>query len=307
MPTTELSNPLLSIVIPIAGMAGRLHNLKTTLSSISSNTQVILVHDYQDIETSQDLKALISQFKALNAELIEKYCGSPGKARNLGLSSARGLWIAFLDSDDIADISRYEEIIRDNELSDVVVANYEKVNLKNGIKVSGKAFTTSEEANLKIVTQEPGIWRFIFKRTAVGINKFPENYMGEDQVFLTRLKLPTLNISWHNIFAYQYFTEVQGQLTQNPLKRNEIRNSLRIIRNENIMQDKENMKFSSQIYAKMLIGLLSWRIFSQIKSSIPKEQFPKTRTFRWNWYVIRGLILQILNIIKRKVNRGSFI
>lgn len=290
--------PSLSIIIPIALMSGRLDNLKETLTSIGSDTQVIIVHDYQDIDTSREVRQLISELQSKKIELIEEYCGSPGKARNTGLHIARGNWVAFADSDDIAYIPKYEEIIRMNKNADVIVGNYEKINYIENEKIIGFSFSADKDSNLKRITHEPGIWRFIFKRSVIATHKFPENLMGEDQIFLTRLDLLSLEIAWHNTIVYSYFTSVQGQLTQRPNKGSEIRSSLRLLKSENITKGRSLIEFPSLIYARMLLSLIHLPRISREISRIKKDHFTLIQRLRWNWYVSKGLIYHLFISIR---------
>ena len=83
----ESSNSvLLSVVIPVSGMAGKMQNLERTLNScFLENVEVILVHDIQDTETHLELKTIKEKYFDQEIILRSGIWGNPGEARNLGL------------------------------------------------------------------------------------------------------------------------------------------------------------------------------------------------------------------------------
>ena len=101
---TNRNEPLLTIISPVTLMAGRLNRLSTWLRDIeSSDVEVILIHDYRDQATADELIEIIARYKSGRLKLIEGNYGSAGMARNAGLNIATGRWIAFWDSDDLPE------------------------------------------------------------------------------------------------------------------------------------------------------------------------------------------------------------
>ena len=96
------SIPLLSVIVPVARMSGRLALMQSWLTSISNldTVEVIVVHDKQDEETSRELREILNSVNSDRCILIEEFVNSPGLARNLGLKAASGIWVIFADSDD---------------------------------------------------------------------------------------------------------------------------------------------------------------------------------------------------------------
>ncbi len=95
-----MENPIVSIIIPAYNCADY---LETTVQSIQiqdySSWELIIVDDGSTditLEVVEKLSASDSRIR-----LIKQANGRQGKARNTGIKLAKGVWIAFLDSDDI--------------------------------------------------------------------------------------------------------------------------------------------------------------------------------------------------------------
>lgn len=90
--------PLVSIIIPVYN---RTDLLDITLESVSKQTmrnyEVIVCDDGSD----EDIESVVKKYDKRFRVLKLKHTGLPAIARNAGIISARGQFIAFLDSDDI--------------------------------------------------------------------------------------------------------------------------------------------------------------------------------------------------------------
>ena len=69
----------LSVIVPISKMAGKLGSLKSWVKeAIKNDVQVILVHDYRDQETSDELSEFVRQVDSYAIAFIEGKFGAPG-------------------------------------------------------------------------------------------------------------------------------------------------------------------------------------------------------------------------------------
>lgn len=88
-------DPLISVIVVTYNRA---HFLKDALDSIQRQTfrdyEIILVDD----GSTDNTKEIAEQYKGIH--YIYQEHGGISKARNTGINSAKGKWIAFLDSDD---------------------------------------------------------------------------------------------------------------------------------------------------------------------------------------------------------------
>ena len=201
----------LLIIVPVTKMANKLGNLQTWLSKTTNQeVKILIVHDIADEPTSLELKEIVSKFSRLKIELIEKKLNSPGLARNFGLATVNYEWISFVDSDDLVDVSELLNMISKSPLdAEIVIGNY-KVSSSKGTK----SMKTSESIDPKMnVAMNPGIWRMVFRQEVIGMTRFSQYRMGEDQLFLLDIDFFRRNLFFSNLFPYTYFQNVEGQLT----------------------------------------------------------------------------------------------
>ncbi len=204
----------LSVVVPIAKMAGRLENLKSWLEpALRLRIQVVLVHDMQDDLTSVELHDLVSRHPFDNLVLLEKTLNSPGLARNYGRTVTQGDWVTFWDSDDLPIPHRYLEMIEDAEINQkqIAIGGYQTQNVSNKV-IEGTYFPTSD---VNSIFRHPGMWRMTFKSELIKGLKFSEYKMAEDQLFLAQLNLESTQIFFSNKLVYTYFLGSGTQLTSN--------------------------------------------------------------------------------------------
>jgi len=215
----ESLRPLLSIVCPVWNMEGRLQNLQSWLSQISDRIEVVLIYDESSDRTLTELIEIVTNNERNEQIRIESgKFGSPGLARNAGLSVASGEWIFFWDSDDIGfpltiiEKLKGMEKIRSNE---IFCFGYNLVQ-SDGKIAKWKGWTNSKSTNLSLIALNPGLWRFCFPRFIAISKDFSGVRMGEDQLFLARVGLNTISIHFDDTVAYQYFRNIEGQLTSSP-------------------------------------------------------------------------------------------
>lgn len=92
--------PYFSVVVPCYN---RSQEIRRTLASVLDQTfqdfECIVVDDGSD--DSDELAAVVRSFEDPRFRYIHRTNGGGGAARNTGIDAARGLYVAFLDSDDI--------------------------------------------------------------------------------------------------------------------------------------------------------------------------------------------------------------
>jgi len=94
------SQPLVSVLTPAWNAAASIERaLGSVLDDPDANVQMVVVDDASTDATAQIVEALAARDRRV--ELIRAGTNAgPSAARNLGLPTLRGEWIAFLDSDD---------------------------------------------------------------------------------------------------------------------------------------------------------------------------------------------------------------
>ena len=220
---------LVTVVVPVAKMSGKLDYLTSWIKNIDSNIfETILVHDKYDESTGAELRALVQSLPSQKIVLLEDKYGSPGAARNAGLDEAKSKWIAFWDSDDLPDLAEFLEMIQNAENGNfkIAIGGFETVGF-------GSDETTYRNVSLPSIGEwgsniplNPGIWRWAFQRDIIGNRRFQNFLMGEDQCFLVLLEPLSKNIYIHEKSVYFYQIDQPGQLTRNRSAINEITKSI---------------------------------------------------------------------------------
>lgn len=192
-------------------MAGKLQNLELSLKAakeLNLPVSFILVHDGLDEVTNEEVSDLAASYKAKYLNLV---VNSPGLARNYGLQHADSEWVAFWDSDDIGSVKEVISSIHNSPLNtDFILAGYSQMSQRT--KIVNQISTPI--GNFPMAMINPGIWRFIFRKSAIVNTTFPPYRMGEDQVFLARLLINESSVYFSDKNVYLYVDGEGGQLTK---------------------------------------------------------------------------------------------
>ena len=225
----------LTAVIPIRSMAGRLDNLSFTLQLCTKlPIQIVIVHDYADDGTEEDL---IQVLEVLSNENIEKYnvqYSSPGLARNLGMKYAKAEWICFWDCDDLPDPCAYISLL--NSLNPT----------EYGVLIGGIATQSGSDISTRMIhptlvaknllqmhlANMPAFTRMIFKRSVIGEHVFPAFKIGEDQCFLRKIEFLNSRVFYSEELMYVYISDFGGQLSRRPHLASELALTLEFLAGE---------------------------------------------------------------------------
>lgn len=213
MASTNSKTILLTVVTPVALMAGRLQKLRSWLSNLGElPIEVILVHDKQDLDTGNELASITSALNDSRIKNIEGTYGGPGLARNVGLEAARGKWICFWDSDDLPQIDEFYAMVQkaDELGAECVIGGF---TAEHDVTHENKVHLLSSDF-LREIAVNPGIWRFAFDRTIIGKLRFSSLLMAEDQIFLAELEIPTKKVEIYPRSVYRYFVGENFHLTR---------------------------------------------------------------------------------------------
>lgn len=244
---------LLSAVIPISRMAGRLANFESWIYQAVDTgiIELVLVHDIQDDETRIQLEHIVSEINPRNVQLLEGYFGNPGAARNFGSKYCNGLWISYWDSDDIPHWNNVIMAIQSSGSAEVLIGKFNLVNLdKSSVRVRLR------ENVIDSIIEYPGIWRMVFHNSLIGQINFPELRMAEDQVMLAGLELFSKQIKTFQTEFYFYQKGNSYQLTKNMKAIQDLTQAMNLTWKISRMQSKQNLKLTLSLFCSQLITSL---------------------------------------------------
>jgi glycosyltransferase involved in cell wall biosynthesis len=286
--------PLISIVVPIHKMAGRLFNLERVLKDARSGNlpiEFVLVHDGHDIGTSNELEIFSEKYRV---SVVQGDFNSPGLAKNYGMEYTKANWVAFWDSDDIGNpIALTEAVSKVNSRTKILIGGY-RTHLISNDQVS-KIFMPSRKLDKLMVN--PGCWRFVFRKEVIGETKFPKMKMGEDQVFLAKLRIDESQVTFIDDCFYTYFIGNMNQLTNNASSVAEVLEATKET-GEFIQNSYEVKKYIYVINARLILSALkNGQIsFAGFLSLLFK---PRVSGIRKKLEWILGFVTVLTNIVAR--------
>jgi len=246
-------NKLLTVIVPITRMAGKLDFLQSWLpEAIKANLQVILVHDIQDSDSSGEIQKLVRANSSVDLHFIEGHFGSPGAARNQGIKQIAGDWVAFWDSDDQPSVENFLDMVRlaEGEKADVAIGDF--LRTVHPI-VESDGMTKTRPMNLDTVFRDPGLWRFAFRTTKLNGLLFQDFLIGEDLIFLLESGYFSKQIFFFEKIVYRYSINLPGQATASSRALNDYSRALEYLGPKLITSDSFPYLVT---YLKLLAGSL---------------------------------------------------
>ena len=178
--------PLISVIIPIYNVAPYLREcLDSVVSQTYKNLQIILINDGSSDESEKIAQEYLSDERV---ELVSVENGGLSKARNIGLSQARGEYIYFMDSDDYISQGFLEEMMQVAERFGVeFVCNDQIVRFGVG-EIAYKERVEPKEIGVdsQSIILGGAVWRCLFAKSLLqrsGV-RFLEGKIYEDEAFL---------------------------------------------------------------------------------------------------------------------------
>jgi hypothetical protein len=266
------------VIIPILVARGDNDSLKAWLDEwkLDSCTclRVIAVLDISGAKEgdAERLEVELLAGRAWNKEILtfKGSFGSPGAARNKGLSNSFAQWVAFWDSDDTPEIGILEVVLGNlkQSLTSLHVYQYESWSLGLGRRVR-----ISDDRNVRRLARWPGLWRVIVPGQIARQFSFPTHLMGEDVAYLVQLLNSGLidEIRYHPEKIYRYNIYSEGQLT----------NSNTALKGHGLALDSMSKTLDNHIEVKPSIRRFATLIFIYQYLSLfkrdPKEALKRSR------------------------------
>lgn len=282
-----MQNVDISLIIPVYNVE---KYIRRTLESVENQTfknfEVIIVNDGS---TDGSLK-IIEEFVNRNENfiLIDQENKGVGAARNIGVKNSKGMYIAFLDSDDFLEPNYLKKLysVAIKSGSDIVCCNFyfyfESTGLKISCPISSIPGIYSGERALKKITSCMGtfafLWNKFFKRSLFTNHKieFYDMYF-EDSATSPELFFYANIVTFIPDVLYNYVMRDTSILhTMNAKKINDFIKSFGIMRN---FYEKKGIykKYRRRMkgYAQRLKLIISYDIFIMHFKSSNFEGFIK--------------------------------
>lgn len=122
------NNILISIIVPVYNTRKFLNNcIKSVINQDFNNFELILVDDGSTDGSCLICKKFAKKYKFIR--LVSQSNGGVSKARNTGISLAKGKYITFLDADDSLEKDSLKELFfeAENNNSDIVIGSYNRI------------------------------------------------------------------------------------------------------------------------------------------------------------------------------------
>jgi len=209
-----------SVVVPAYNAEKYLEKcLDSLVKQTLKDIEIIVVNDASTDNSYNILKKYEKKYK--NIVIINnKINKGIGYNRNIGIKTAKGEYISFIDSDDYADKHMMEELYNRaiKEKSELVVCNYYMVQedgteIKNDITITDESIKklAKEESLLLDINLSP--WNKLYKKSIIEEITFPENLKYEDVAFVIKALNRANQISFVNKKLYYYIIHQRTETT----------------------------------------------------------------------------------------------
>lgn len=260
---------MISVIVPVYNVEKYLDNcVESIVNQTYKDLEIILVDD----GSPDNCPAMCDEWakKDKRIKVIHKQNGGLSSARNAGLETATGEYVAFVDSDDSIDINMYE--IMENMFSDdidIVMCGYQKINSSEEIVSCGN--TLIEKKKLSIGELYDDIfghlnnasWNKLYRASIIDNIRFPNGIVhGEDLIFNLHYLRHCCNGVKCNGEFYHYFSR-ENSITKSKFSENKFLEikakdiSREIILNECPAQSQNADKFCFRARMNVLRSIYS--------------------------------------------------
>lgn len=196
-----------SIIIPVYNSEKYLKECLESVKNIDyPNYEVIVIND----GSTDNSKSICDSFSYLdNFKIFHKKNEGVSKARNFGIKNATGIWVLFVDSDDLCSKDILKKIV--DSQYDLTIFGYEKKYVNKVIKIEPNVdmdVSLENKYNILIDNKISGyLWNKLFDLRIIKKNRleFDEKIaFCEDLYFITQYLNYVANIRIINSVLYSY-------------------------------------------------------------------------------------------------------
>lgn len=259
----------LSIIVPVYNVEKYILRCLKSLLDLdipSENYEIIIINDGSTDGSIQLLEPVLNG--VLNVLIINQENKGLGAARNVGLNTAKGDYVYFLDSDDYVDSKNFASLFNDNYWynADIIMGNavwnYGDNEIKcfflkqkETLESNGIDFFNSFYKDVSTM-----VWRSFYKRSFL-LNKklfFTEGIYFEDINWTPKVLISAYKIIYKNIFFYHY-VQRDGSIVKSSYTRKKFDDILYICKDmlsfASTMDLKTQKTINSTIISTLLVHL----------------------------------------------------
>ena len=220
----------ITLVIPIYNVSTF---IETCLGSLINQTiddiEVLLVDDHGNDDSMERAREFVEAHPSSKTFrfLSTPHNMGPGPARNIGIESALGEYIGFIDSDDVVSPDFCERLYAAAKLYDADVSYCQAMLVKtakgtpmcNPIIESGEF--SGDKRHYFLTHYVTMMWTFLYRKSLLNeyAIRFPATRSAEDSYFLTCSLLAARRIACVDIPLYQYLVHEESlSETRNPYR-----------------------------------------------------------------------------------------
>lgn len=214
---------LISIIIPVFNAEDYIvSTLQSVLKGITDDIEVIIINDGSSDKSVNLIKDYFAeQIRSNQFKLIEQKNSGVSVARNVGISSSEGRYIAFVDADDLLINNYFEQVlpIINKKSPDIIEFGYRKFSDESNIVTNRDGFTHKTFGELKTQDVIDGIFAVsifytplrIIKKSVMADLNFPVGVkFCEDMIFLYQLYQKSESIYHLDKVLYAYRDNSNG-------------------------------------------------------------------------------------------------
>lgn len=207
--------PFFSIIITTYNRAALLKRaLDSLLNQIETDWELILIDDGSTDHTPMVLQSYRNKFEQIT--LIRQENSGVIAAKNRGISTARGRYITFLDSDDeyqTMHLTTRKKLLLKHLNIDLLHGGFEII----GSQYVPDRFDHHKKIHLKECVASGTF--FIKREVAIALNGFSKTILKQDGDFMDRAMKAKLNILKTEIPTYVYHREAESSITNDAMRK----------------------------------------------------------------------------------------